>query len=151
MGDSENMTTRLNERFRVRSYEVDPMGRLQVPILCQLLQEVATTHAAEIGVAVDTLIESGVAWVLSRLDLHMERWPRIDDEIVVETWPAAMNRLRTERRFRILDSWVPRSALLHRDGLLRIARARIHGRPFPPQCSKQAEQVPPASSFAASG
>jgi acyl-CoA thioesterase FadM len=68
MGDSENMTTRLGERFRVRSYETDPMGRLQVPVLCRLLQEAATAHAAELVVAVDALIESGVAWMLSRPD-----------------------------------------------------------------------------------
>ena len=92
------------ESFRVRSYELDPLGRLQIPILCKLLQEVATTHATLLGVGVDTLIDSGVAWVLSRLDLQMKRWPGNDDEIVVETWPAAMNRLLTERRFRILGS-----------------------------------------------
>lgn len=104
MGNLENVTARLSERFRVRAYEADPLGRLQVPILCRLLQEVATAHAAKLGVAVDVLIDSGVAWVLSRLDLKVERWPRVDDEIVVETWPAAMNRLLTERRFRILDA-----------------------------------------------
>ncbi len=93
-----------SERFRVRSFETDPLGRLQVPILCRLLQEVATLHAAELGVAVDALVNRGVAWVLSRFDLRMEQWPRIDDEIAVETWPAAMNRLLTERRFRIMDS-----------------------------------------------
>jgi len=98
------MSAVLQDRFRVRSYEADPLGRLQVPILCRLLQEAATAHAARLGVAVDALIDSGVAWVLSRLDLKVERWPRVDDEIVVETWPAAMNRLLTERRFRMLDS-----------------------------------------------
>jgi len=104
MDEIHAANARLREKFRARSYEADPLGRLQVPILCRLLQEVATAHAAELGVAVDALIDSGVAWVLSRLDLHMERWPRSDDEIVIETWPAAMNRLLTERRFRILDS-----------------------------------------------
>ena len=104
MGNLENVTARLSERFRVRAYEADPLGRLQVPMLCRLLQEVATAHAAKLGVAVDALIDSGVAWVLSRLDLKVERWPRVDDEIVIETWPAAMNRLLTERRFRMLDS-----------------------------------------------
>lgn len=43
----------------------------------------------ELGVAVGALIDSGVAWVLSRLDLQMVRWPRCDDEMVVETWPSA--------------------------------------------------------------
>jgi len=104
MGGPGNSTARLSERFRVRSFEADPLGRLQVPILCRLLQEAATAHAAELGVAVDTLVDSGVAWVLNRLDLHVQRWPQSDDEIVVETWPHAMNRLLTERRFRLLNA-----------------------------------------------
>ena len=104
MDEIHAANARLREKFRARSYEADPLGRLQVPILCRLLQEVATAHAAELGVAVDALIDSGVAWVLSRFDLHVERWPRSDDELIIETWPAAMNRLLTERRFRILDT-----------------------------------------------
>ncbi len=90
--------------FRVRSYETDPHGRLQTPILCKLLQEAATTHAAALGVGVETLISGGVAWVLSHLRLEVTRWPGPDAEIVVRTWPEAANRLTTERRFEILDS-----------------------------------------------
>ena len=83
------MKAKHSKRFRVRSYETDPLGRLQVPILCKLLQEAATAHAAILGVAVETLIDSGVAWVLSRLHLEMNRWPKADDTIVIETWPEA--------------------------------------------------------------
>ena len=91
-------------RFRVRSYETDPQDRLRIPILCQFLQEAATTHAAILGVAVEALIDSGFAWVLSRLQLKMERWPGADEEIVIETWPDALNRLFTERKFLIFDA-----------------------------------------------
>jgi acyl-ACP thioesterase len=88
-------------RFRVRSYETDQHGRLQPPILCKLLQEAATEHAALLGVAVEDLIDGGVAWVLSRLRLEVDRWPGPEEEIVVETWPEAANRLFTERRFKV--------------------------------------------------
>jgi len=88
---------------RVRSYETDPHGRLEVPILCKLLQEAATIHAAELGVSVESLIGDGFAWVLSRMHLVMERWPGVDEQIVIETWPEALNRLTTERRFGIRD------------------------------------------------
>jgi medium-chain acyl-[acyl-carrier-protein] hydrolase len=98
------MRTTHRMSFQVRSYETDPQGRLQVPILCQLLQEAATAHAAILGVAVEKLIENGVAWVLSRLHLEMERWPEADEETVVETWPEAASRLFTERRFEVFDS-----------------------------------------------
>lgn len=73
-------------------------------MLCRLLQEAATEHAALLGVAVEALIGSGVAWVLSRLSLRVARWPVVDDEVVVATWPEAANRLVTERRFEIADS-----------------------------------------------
>jgi acyl-ACP thioesterase len=86
----------------VRSYETDPVGRLQAPILCKLLQEVAVVHAAILGVAVETLLERGTAWVLSRFELTIDRWPGADDEIVIETWPEAMDRLFVERRFTVM-------------------------------------------------
>jgi acyl-ACP thioesterase len=88
---------------RVRSYETDPNGRLQAPILCRYLQEAATIHAAQLGVSVGALVADGVAWVLTRLRLTMDRWPGAEDEIVIRTWPEASNRLITERRFEIRD------------------------------------------------
>lgn len=97
------MRTIYRQEFRVRAYETDPHGRLQAPILCKLLQEAATAHAAELGVAVETLIESGVAWVLSHLHLRVLSWPTADAEIMVKTWPEAANRLFTERRFEVVD------------------------------------------------
>lgn len=86
---------------KVRSYETDVNGRLQVPILCKLLQEAATIHAADLGVSVESLIDDGCAWVLSRMHVVVDRWPRADDEILIVTWPEALNRLTTERRFEI--------------------------------------------------
>lgn len=97
------MRTTYRMSFQVRTYETDTLGRLQVPILCQLLQEAATAHAAVLGVAVETLIENGVAWVLSRLRLEVDRWPSADEEVVVATWPEAASRLFTERRFEVFD------------------------------------------------
>ena len=98
------MKAKHSNPFRVRSYETDPLGRLQVPILCKLLQEVAVAHASILGVSVETMAERGTAWVLSRLHLTLDHWPRGDEEIVIETWPEAMNRLLVERRFAIFDS-----------------------------------------------
>lgn len=93
-----------DQRFRVRAYETDPHGRLEVPILCKLMQEAATAHAGILGVSVETLMDHGVAWVLSHLRLEIERWPGPDAEIVIRTWPEAANRLFIERRFEVLDS-----------------------------------------------
>jgi medium-chain acyl-[acyl-carrier-protein] hydrolase len=98
------MRAKHRDCFRVRSYETDPQGRLQAPILCKWLEEAAVGHARILGVAVETLFEEGVVWVLSRLRLTMDRWPRSGEETVVETWPEAANRLFTERRFEVFNA-----------------------------------------------
>jgi len=56
--------------YRVRRYDIDPAGRLQAPILCRLLQETAGAHAAELGVAIETV--SDRVWArreLAELDI----------------------------------------------------------------------------------
>jgi acyl-ACP thioesterase len=98
------MRAKHRDRFRVRSFETDPQGRIQAPILCKLLEGAAVAHARILGVAVETLLENGLAWVLSRLRLEMDRWPLSGEEIDVETWPEAASRLFTERRFEVFDA-----------------------------------------------
>ena len=87
--------------FRIREFETDKRGNLHAAILCKFLQEAATVHAAELGVSVESLVDSGVAWVLRRLHLNVTRWPKAGDEIIIDTWPEALDRLTTERRFDI--------------------------------------------------
>jgi medium-chain acyl-[acyl-carrier-protein] hydrolase len=99
----EPSRTEHRQQFTVRAYETDPQGRLQPPILCRLLQEVAVAHANRLEVGVGLLIDHGVAWVLTQLQLEMERWPGPDEEIAITTWPHAANRLFTERRFELSD------------------------------------------------
>lgn len=92
---------RHTESYRVRSYETDPYGRASVRTVLLLLQEAATEHSNVLSVAVRYLIENRLAWVLTRLQLEMEHWPRGGDSITVETWPHAASRLTIERRFRV--------------------------------------------------
>jgi acyl-ACP thioesterase len=94
---------RYRDSFRIRAAETDLFGRLQARTLCLLLQEVATAHAAALGVAVETLLERDVAWVLAELRVAMTAWPEAGDTVTVETWPSAASRTLTERRFRLTD------------------------------------------------
>jgi len=98
---SSDRPPRHRESYRVRSYETDPYGRASVRTLLRLLQEAATEHSIVLGVAVRSLIENRLAWVLTRLRLEMDGWPHGGDTITVETWPHAASRLMIERRFRI--------------------------------------------------
>jgi acyl-ACP thioesterase len=99
MAEVENF----RDSYRVRFYETDPYGRASVRSLLNYLQEAATGDAERLDVAVDYLKENGLAWVMLRIRVEMERWPRGGDRVTVDTWPHAATRVMTERRFRVLD------------------------------------------------
>jgi len=93
-----------NEPFRVRSYEIGPDALLTLPHLCDWLQEAAGAHATALGVATDRLLEVGRAWVLTRLQVRVERYPRWREDVSVETWPSAADGLFAQRDFVLTDA-----------------------------------------------
>jgi acyl-ACP thioesterase len=92
----------LRETFTVRSYEVDPRRRLTLRALCAYLQEAAGLHAARLGVGMERLEESGLAWVLHRLKLELLDGPRLGDVLQVVTWPSRFDRVLADREFEVL-------------------------------------------------
>jgi acyl-ACP thioesterase len=87
------------ESFRMRSYDLDAGGRVGLSAMCRYLQEAASNHAAALDVALERLGPLGLAWVLGRLHLRLERVPRWGEEIRVETWPSGRDSLRATRDF----------------------------------------------------
>lgn len=91
------------ERFRVRSYEMDPRGRASIVTLCNFLQEAAGNHALDLGVSVDQLQDKNLTWVLARLRMEVDAYPLWRDEVVIETWPSGAEGLFATRDFLLRD------------------------------------------------
>ncbi len=89
--------------FIVQYYETDQRGFARPVALLNYLQSAAGDHAALLGVAVADLRKSGHTWVLSRVHLAMERYPRAGDTVRIRTWPAIRDNLFTVRDFELLD------------------------------------------------
>ena len=90
--------------FTVQSYETGLRGFARPVALLNYLQAAAGEHAALLGVAVSDLRKSGHTWVLSRIHLAMERYPRGGETVRLKTWPAARDTLFTVRDFELFDS-----------------------------------------------
>ena len=90
------------KRFVVRSWEIDGAGRALPRIVNSMLQNVAIHHAIELGLGRGKLGES-LTWMLSKMRIEMERWPHWHDEIVVKTWPSAIDRIFALRDFEVCD------------------------------------------------
>jgi acyl-ACP thioesterase len=87
------------ESFPLRTYHVTPHGTASVLVLCNWLQEAAGHHAEALDVSMQDLLDDGKAWVLAQLRVEIERLPRWDETVVVETWPSGLERLRATREF----------------------------------------------------
>jgi acyl-ACP thioesterase len=90
--------------YTVQYYETDQRGFARPIALLNYLQSAAGEHAALLGVAVADLRKSGHTWVMSRLHLAMERYPRGGNTVRIRTWPATRKTLFTVRDFELFDS-----------------------------------------------
>src|SRR5436305_2745285 len=74
-----------------------PSGRVRLDALARWLQDVAYADVVDAGVA-----DLGV-WVVRRMRIRVERFPRFGDEVRLRTFCSGMGRLVAERRT-VVDS-----------------------------------------------
>ena len=91
-------------RFRVEPFHVDLSGRLFLGVLGNHLLNAADHHSSRRGFGIAFLMENHYTWVLSRLSVEMDEWPRQYEEVEVETWVESVMKLFTERNFLIRNA-----------------------------------------------
>lgn len=87
--------------FKVRSYECGPDGRATMPTVCNYFQEAASLNAELLGFSKSDLSSAGanISWVLTRMAVKMDRYPRWEDEVTVETFPRGGRKIVAWRDF----------------------------------------------------
>lgn len=78
----------------------DSIGSWQPGAILRTMQEVAGEHAEGWGLGWQRLMEAGVAWVLSRTALQMDRYPQYGQTVTVYTWPGATRHAFFPRHYR---------------------------------------------------
>ena len=89
------------ETFTVTSFESDFTGRMALSSLFDRFQDIAGLHATHLDVGFEKLRESGVAWMLSRIRVKIERLPKWGETVTLRTWPKGIDRLFALRDFRL--------------------------------------------------
>jgi acyl-ACP thioesterase len=82
---------------------VDTKNEVFLPVLWSHMQETAWHHADHLRLGYHDLMTHQYFWVLSRLSIQMEEYPRWGDQIRVKTWLAGTGRLFALRQFSIAD------------------------------------------------
>jgi medium-chain acyl-[acyl-carrier-protein] hydrolase len=91
------------EIHKIASYQWDLIGYATLPVLCDFFQEIAGNHASANGFGYPQMIKAGQMWVLTRLKVEVDRYPRWNEEIIVKTWVRNRDGYFSERDFLILD------------------------------------------------
>ena len=90
--------------YKVRISDCDRFGRLKMPALLQMLQEIATEHARVIGVGFDDLKPLGLGWALSKIVVEISRIPHWGERVFLSTWSSFRERIATYREFSAVDA-----------------------------------------------
>jgi acyl-ACP thioesterase len=80
------------DRARVGLGDVAPSGRLRLDAIARWLQDAAFADLVD-----SSLPDDGV-WVVRRLRLHVERFPRFREAAAVDTWCSGAGSMWAERR-----------------------------------------------------
>lgn len=97
------MAFELSLDYRLRWLDFDRYGRIQPTTVLDLLQDVATVHATQMGIGRDSMLERGIFWALVRIKYEVVREPEHFQVVTVRTWPHSPTRFSFLRDFSITD------------------------------------------------
>lgn len=90
------------EQF-IRTRDADVNGHWRPSAILETMQEAAGTHSAILGCGRDVLIRQNMVWILSRVELQMDRYPSIGETIRVATMPMPLRRFFFPRYYIFTD------------------------------------------------
>ncbi|MEZ5197681.1 MAG: thioesterase [Bacteroidales bacterium] len=102
--ERSSMKAKWVESFEVGWLDSDIKGRAKLSALFNYLQETALKHAENMGFGYDDVKKNGQLWVVARILLKMNRYPRWREQITVETWPRGVEGMWAFREYRLIDS-----------------------------------------------
>ena len=81
--------------------ETDGQGHVNNVVFLQWMNDAAVAHAAVQGWSAEACREAGVAWVARSHYIEYRRPAFPGEQIVVRTWIADMQRMKSTRKYRI--------------------------------------------------
>jgi acyl-ACP thioesterase len=87
----------------IRFGAIDKSDRMSLNAVFQFFQEAAISHAENLGVGREEMARTGLAWILSRMTVLVERRPKYCETVTVRSWPRGWEKLFAIRDYEIRD------------------------------------------------
>ena len=91
------------KEYNLRTYECDKSGYLRVVTLFNILQDIADSHASDLGLGMEFCLANGLAWVGANYHVKINRMPKLHEQIKIVTWPSEEKKLGAIRDFAVYD------------------------------------------------
>jgi len=89
--------------LKIRAFDVDANNRLKVSTIFDYFQDAASDHAEELKVGYSNLYQKGYFWVLYWAKFEFIGYPKVMDEIKIQTWGKKQYKLYSMRDFLMMD------------------------------------------------
>ena len=89
--------------YEIKSYDIDFKQRLKLSTIFTFLQETAVKHVEGTPLGYNDLSDDSIFWVLTRIKIETNSFPKWNDKIKVNTWSKDANRMFAYRDFEIIN------------------------------------------------
>lgn len=93
------LESKFQDKFKVKTYDSCFTRKISPKGILGYMEEVATSHAEKLGVGYDESYKNGYIWILRSAKYVFSQLPKLDDVVVVTTWPSGMDGVKALRRF----------------------------------------------------
>ncbi len=87
--------------FAIKSYHTDMHAELSLHQLFLYLQECAWANAQTNGFGFDFVEKNQALWVLNRVLLRIQKYPKWQEKIHIRTWPSGHETMQAYRDFQV--------------------------------------------------
>jgi len=92
-----------DRNYNIHYYEVDIHKKALITSIIDYLGDMAMYQSEILGVGIDHLKESKMAWVLYKWDITIELYPLLNESIKVKTFAYSFKKFYAYRKYEIID------------------------------------------------
>ena len=93
-----------SKEITISSADCDKNGLIKPSEVWNHFQDMAGWHAEDLGVGFDDMIAQGLIWViLYEQFVVIKDMPKVNDKVILNTWPKLANKLELEREYEMRD------------------------------------------------
>ena len=93
------MDVLLEKDYYLRISDFDRYGRLLASSILDIFQDIAASHANDLGIGFSAMSSNDILWVLSKVKFEVFKQPSLYDTVHVKTWPLEPDRIVCTREY----------------------------------------------------